>query len=44
MRGARRSYDSYLEQHGKPVALYSDKAGVFRVKKAQRNPLQEAVS
>jgi hypothetical protein len=22
---------SYLEQHGKPVALYSDKAGVFRV-------------
>jgi len=24
---------SYLEQHGKPVALYSDKAGVFRVNK-----------
>jgi hypothetical protein len=22
---------SYLDQHGKPVALYSDKAGVFRV-------------
>lgn len=22
---------SYLEQHGKPVALYSDKATVFRV-------------
>lgn len=22
---------SYLEEHGKPVALYSDKAGVFRV-------------
>ena len=22
---------AYLEQHGKPVALYSDKAGVFRV-------------
>ncbi len=28
---------SYLEQHGKPVALYSDKAGVFRVnRKAPR--------
>ena len=24
---------SYLEQHGKPVALYSDKAGVFQVNK-----------
>jgi hypothetical protein len=27
---------SYLEQHGKPVALYSDKAGVFRIN--QREP------
>lgn len=26
---------SYLEQHGKPVALYSDKAGVFRVNKKE---------
>lgn len=25
----------YLEQHGKPVALYSDKAGVFRVNKKE---------
>lgn len=24
---------SYLEQHGKPIALYSDKASVFRVNK-----------
>jgi hypothetical protein len=24
---------SYLEQHGKPVALYSAKASVFRVNK-----------
>ncbi len=26
---------SYLEQHGKPVALYSDKAGVFRVNRKE---------
>ncbi len=26
---------SYLEQHGKPVALYSDKAGVFRVNRRE---------
>jgi hypothetical protein len=26
---------AYLEQHGKPVALYSDKAGVFRVNKKE---------
>jgi len=26
---------SYLEKHGKPVALYSDKAGVFRVNKKE---------
>jgi hypothetical protein len=26
---------SYLEQHGKPVALYSDKASVFRVNKEE---------
>jgi hypothetical protein len=26
---------SYLEQHGKPVTLYSDKAGVFRVHKKE---------
>jgi len=26
-----RATRTYLEQHGKPVALYSDKAGVFRV-------------
>ncbi len=26
---------SYLERHGKPVALYSDKAGVFRVNKKE---------
>jgi len=26
---------TYLEQHGKPVALYSDKAGVFRVNKKE---------
>ena len=26
---------SYLEHHGKPVALYSDKAGVFRVNKKE---------
>ncbi len=26
---------SYLGQHGKPVALYSDKAGVFRVNKKE---------
>jgi len=25
----------YLEQHGKPVALYSDKAGVFRVNRKE---------
>lgn len=26
---------SYLEQHGKPVALYSKKAGGFRVNKKE---------
>jgi hypothetical protein len=26
---------SYLEQHGKPVALYSDKAGVFRINRKE---------
>jgi hypothetical protein len=26
---------SYLEQHGRPVALYSDKAGIFRVNAKQ---------
>jgi transposase len=26
---------SYLEQHGRPVTLYSDKAGVFRVNKKE---------
>jgi hypothetical protein len=26
---------AYLEQHGKPVALYSDKAGVFRVNRKE---------
>ncbi len=26
---------SYLEEHGKPVALYSDKAGVFRINKPE---------
>ena len=26
---------SYLERHGKPVALYSDKAGVFRVNRKE---------
>jgi hypothetical protein len=26
---------SYVEEHGKPVALYSDKAGVFRVNKKE---------
>jgi transposase len=26
---------SYLEQHGKPVSLYSDKAGVFRVNRKE---------
>ncbi len=26
---------SYLEQHGKPVALYSDKAGIFRVNRKE---------
>ncbi len=26
---------SYVEQHGKPVALYSDKAGVFRINKKE---------
>jgi hypothetical protein len=26
---------SFLEQHGKPVALYSDKAGVFRVNRKE---------
>ncbi len=26
---------SYLDEHGKPVALYSDKAGVFRINKPE---------
>jgi transposase-like protein len=30
---------SYLEQHGKPVALYSDKAGVFRVNHYRLKPV-----
>jgi hypothetical protein len=30
-----RAMRSYLEQHGKPVALYSDKAGVFRVNRKE---------
>jgi len=35
---------SYLEQHGKPVALYSDKAGVFRVKRVSPWEGQESRS
>lgn len=28
---------AYLEKHGKPIALYSDKASVFRINKKQAN-------
>ena len=28
---------AYLERHGKPVAFYSDKHGVFRVKRRMRS-------
>ena len=31
----RGNYTDYLDEHGKPVALYSDKVGVFRINKPQ---------